>query len=123
HGSQTLIPNVSHAPSFVIMLVGVVVAGHEHIAFGVDGSSWLKSARILAGQHVLLLAAMEGFRYRFHTHMPEPSYERVCQWTTPWRSLMDTCNSSGGDSEAREMRLANAPFVDDRMPFYSEKKS
>nr|GEY55492.1 ABC transporter G family member 11-like [Tanacetum cinerariifolium] len=93
----------------------------EPIAFGVDGSSWLKSARILVGQHVILLAAMAGFRYRFRTRTPEPSYEWVYQWKTSWRSLMDTCNSSGGDSEVREMRLVNAPFVDDRMPFYRQR--
>nr|GEY68216.1 hypothetical protein [Tanacetum cinerariifolium] len=47
------------------------------IAFGVDGSWWLKSAHLLAWQHVVVLAAMTSFRYSFHTRTPEPSYERV----------------------------------------------
>nr|GEU64389.1 putative retrotransposon Ty1-copia subclass protein [Tanacetum cinerariifolium] len=55
----------------------VFVLNGETIAFGFDGSWWLKETRILARQHVVVLAAMVDFQYRFHTRTPEPSYERV----------------------------------------------
>nr|GEV31154.1 protein TSS [Tanacetum cinerariifolium] len=42
--------------------VGWCRCDEEPIVFGVDGSWWLKLARILAGQHVVVLAAMAGFR-------------------------------------------------------------
>ncbi|GJS59316.1 hypothetical protein Tco_0654100 [Tanacetum coccineum] len=38
--------------------VGVIVGDDDTIAFAVDGSCWVKSAHVLVGQHVVMLAAM-----------------------------------------------------------------
>ncbi|GJR07297.1 hypothetical protein Tco_0530281 [Tanacetum coccineum] len=67
-----IVENVTHDATN--LFVAAIHGNEEAIAFWVNGSWRVKSARILVGKHVVVLAAMAGFRYRFHTRMPEPSY-------------------------------------------------